>query len=126
MDLSPQQRHDLLKMGDKSQAFVRRAKELAEQNPAWLPATFPREEFIADVNRFDALAPVEALFIMVLEKTQDTRMASSSDAMVQALVLYGIAKAAGAGSNLDDLIQQMGGCFSKKKAAKTDNPTPNP
>ena len=113
-------------MGDKSQAFVRRAKELAEQNPAWLPATFPREEFIADVNRFDALAPVEALFIMVLEKTQDTRMASSSDAMVQALVLYGIAKAAGAGSNLDDLIQQMGGCFSKKKAAKTDNPTPNP
>ena len=117
VDLSILQRRDLLKMGDKSVAFVRKAKELAQQNPAWLPATFPRQEFIDDLTRYDDLASVEMLVTTLLEKITDTRMASSSDAMVAALMLYGIAKAAGAGSNLDDLLQDMGSRFSKKKKA---------
>lgn len=119
VDLSIQQRHDLMKAGDKSLAFIYRCRDLAAQNPAWLPTTFPRQEFINDVALFDALAPILALFTSVLEKTSDTRMAAGSDAMVEALMLYGIAKAAGQGSGLDDLLQQAGTRFAHSAKAKT-------
>ena len=125
VDLSPEQRHDLIKAGDKSQAFLSRCRDLVNQNPAWLPSTFPRTEFLADLALFEALAPVESEITQLLEKVSDTRMAAGSDAMMAALVLYGIAKAAGQGSNLDDTLAQVGGRFARKPRTKT-TPAPKP
>jgi hypothetical protein len=127
VDLTVQQRHDLMKAGDKSLAFIYRCRDLAAQNPTWLPKTFPLEELANDVALFDALAPIEALFISVLEKISDTRMAAGSDSMVGSLMLYGIAKAAGQGASLDGLIQQAGTRFArtgKAKAAPAAKPAP--
>ena len=119
VDLSPEQRHDLMKAGDKSQAFLSRCRDLVNQNPAWLPSTFPSAEFLADFALFEALAPVEIEITQLLEKVSDTRMAAGSDTMVAALILYGIAKAAGQGSNLDDTLAQVGGRFARKPRTKT-------
>ena len=119
VDLSPEQRHNLMKAGDKSQAFLTRCRDLVNQNPAWLPGTFPSTEFLADLALFEALAPVETEITQLLEKVSDTRMAAGSDAMMAALVLYGIAKAAGQGSNLDDTLAQVGGRFARKPRTKT-------
>jgi hypothetical protein len=117
VDLTPQQRHDLMKAGDKSLAFIHRCRDLAAQNPAWLPKTFPSQELADDVALFDELAPIEALFISLLEKIRDTRLAAGSDSMMGSLILYGIAKAAGQGASLDGLIQQAGTRFAR--AGKT-------
>jgi hypothetical protein len=118
VDLTPQQRHDLMKAGDRSLAFIYRCRDLAAQNPSWLPTTFPSQELADDVALFDALAPIEALFISLLEKIRDTRMAAGSDSMVGSLMLYGVAKAAGQGANLDGLIQQAGTRFARAGKAK--------
>lgn len=125
VDLTPGQRKSLVKAGDKSVAFVNRCRDLAAQNPAWLPVSFPRTEFLSDCALFDALASVETLVGSALEKISDTRMAAGSDAMVAALILYGIAKAAGQGAGLDDALAQMGGRFAKTAKAKT-TPIPAP
>jgi|GEM_PF-1482846 len=67
----------------------------------------------------DRGSPVESEITQLLEKVSDTRMAAGSDAMMAALVLYGIAKAAGQGSNLDDTLAQVGGRFARKPRTKT-------
>ena len=125
VDLNLNQRQSLVKAGDKSVAFINRCRDLANQNPAWLPSTFPRTEFLADCALFDALAPIATLVGSTLEKINDTRMAAGSDAMVNGLILYGIAKAAGQGAGLDDALAQMGGRFAKTKKPKT-TPPPTP
>ena len=123
VDLSLSQRQSLVKAGDKSVAFLNRSRDLANQNPNWLPASFPRQEFLNDCALFDALAPIETLLTQLLEKVRDTRMAAGSDAMVAGLILYGIAQAAGQGSALDDALAQMSGRFAKAaKAKKTPKP----
>ncbi|MEI6195753.1 MAG: hypothetical protein WCS42_15645 [Verrucomicrobiota bacterium] len=127
VDLSVQQRHDLVKAGDKSIAFLNRCRDLANQNPPWLPTTYPRQEFLNDLGYFEALGPEETLLRQALEKVSDTRLAAGSDAMVAGLILYGIAKAAGQGSALDDALAQMGGRFAHAAKAKTtpaSKPTP--
>lgn len=127
VDLTIDQRQSVVKAGDKSLAFLYRCRDLVNQNPAWLPATFPKQEFLNDLGLFDDLGPIESAQMQALEKTSDTRMAAGSDAMVAALILYGIAKAAGQGAGLDDLLTQMGGRFARKAKAKTTAPaTPNP
>ncbi|NIZ75246.1 hypothetical protein DL568_26280, partial [Escherichia coli] len=40
IDLSPEQRHTLTKMGDKSEAFCRKAVEVLAANPNVLPPNF--------------------------------------------------------------------------------------
>ena len=50
MDLTPEQRKSLPKMGDKSQAFVNKALEVATQNPDFLPGSFDLEEMKRDVE----------------------------------------------------------------------------
>lgn len=124
VDLSVQQRRDLVKAGDKSLAFIYRCRDIATENPAWLPPTFPRAELISDVALFDGIGVYINQLTQVLEKFSDTRMAAGSDAMVSALILYGIAKAAGQGSNLDELLAQMGGRFARSPKPKPTTTTP--
>jgi hypothetical protein len=120
VDLSIQQRRDLVKAGDKSLAFLQACRELVNQNPGWLPATFPRQEFLGDIALFESLAAIQVLTLQLHEKVTDTRMSAGSDAMVAGLMLYGIAKAAGQGSNLDSTLALMGGRFAR--AARTATP----
>ena len=40
VDLSPEERRSMSKMGDKNQAFARKALEIATQNPDFLPRSF--------------------------------------------------------------------------------------
>jgi hypothetical protein len=127
LDLTPEQRHDLVKVGDKSLAFLYRCRDLVLQKPSWLPSNFPSKEFLDDIALFDSLAPVETHHAQVGERITDTRMAAGSDAMVAALILYGIAKAAGQGANLDAALTLMGGRFAKKSKAQPDAAAkPNP
>lgn len=58
IDLSPEERRDLPKTGDKSRAFVSKARELAEQNPDFLPRSFDIEEMRRDVDLLESLYPI--------------------------------------------------------------------
>ncbi len=121
LDLTPAQRKQLTKMGDKSEAFCRQALVVGRQNAAKLPtdtaADLTAEE--GDLSSLDKLRPRLTRIISLSEKAGDSEVALGSDIMVFSLTLYGILKALGAGAGLDNLKAQIGVRFARgPKAAK--------
>jgi len=57
IDLSIEQRSTVMKMGDKSEAFCRKAVEVLGNNPGVLPVNFNLPEVRRDLAAFDALRP---------------------------------------------------------------------
>lgn len=55
--LTPDQRRQLTKMGDKSEAFCRQAVDVLGENPGILPANFDYPGFRRDLAALDALRP---------------------------------------------------------------------
>src|SRR5205085_2999222 len=58
IDLTPEERHTLPKMGDKSRGFVSQALDLATLNTDILPRSFDVDEMRKDVELLNALSPV--------------------------------------------------------------------
>jgi hypothetical protein len=125
LDLTIEQRSELMKMGDKSEAFCRQALITGRQNVASLPAQtvtdLTAEE--GDLAAVDKLRPRLARLTALKEKTADTEMALGSDIMVFCLFLYGVLKAIGQGAGLDELRAQMKARFVGRPK-KTTTPTP--
>jgi len=121
IDLTTEDRRTIVKMGDKSRAFVSKALEVATQNPNFLPRSFDIEEMRRDLALYEALYPVLLSLTQLQELVDDTCMASGSEAYTAALAVYNYAKASGDVAGLDAVIDEMGRRFtrrSKKKKAE--------
>jgi len=121
IDLTTEDRRTIVKMGDKSRAFVSKALEVATQNPDFLPRSFDIEEMRRDLALYEALYPVLLSLTQLQELVDDTCMASGSEAYAAALAVYNYAKASGDVTGLDAVIDEMGRRFtrrSKKKKAE--------
>lgn len=109
IDLTPEQRSELTKMGNKSEAFCRQALIVARQNAASLPpqtvTDLTAEE--GDLAEIDKLRPRLARLTALKEKADDSELALGSDIMVFCLAVYGVLKAIGQGTGLDELKAQM-------------------
>jgi hypothetical protein len=114
IDLSPEERRSLLRMGDKSRGFVTQALEVAEQNPDVLPRSFDVAEMRKDVELLSALSPILAALAQLNELVDDTVMAVGSEAYAAALLVYQFVRAAGKGSALDTALDGMGQRFARK------------
>src|SRR4051812_19798408 len=122
LDLTVDQRKQLTKMGDKSEAFCRQALINGRQNAAALPpqtvTDLTAEE--GDLANIDKIRPRLVRLMSLTEKGDDTEMALGSDIMVFSLTLYGVLQAIGQGAGLDDLRGQMKARFvGRPKKAKT-------
>jgi hypothetical protein len=129
IDLTPDERHTLPKMGDKSRAFVSQALTLAQQNADILPRSFDLEEMQRDVALTTALEPIRAVLTQLQELVEDTYMAAGSEAYAASLLLYQYAKASGKGAALDNLLDGLGKRFARKSSGKTSpsgDPNPEP
>jgi hypothetical protein len=124
VDLTPEQRSDLSKMGPKSETFCRQTLVVGRQNVASLPAQTVTDltEEEGDLGGIDKLRPRLARITSLKEKGDDTSLALGSDIMVFALSLYGLLKAIGQGAGLDELRAQMKARFTRK--AKSSTPPP--
>ncbi len=116
IDLSPEERHTLPKMGDKSRAFVSQAAEVAAQNPDFLPRSFDVDEMRRDVALYEALQPVALALTQLQELVEDTLMEVGSEAYVAALLVYNSAKSSGQGAALDELADALGRRFVRKSS----------
>lgn len=58
LNLSSMQRMNLLKMADKSVAFVQKTGAAAEANRRCIPASIDLAEFASDRQLYDALVPI--------------------------------------------------------------------
>ncbi|MEH2162758.1 MAG: hypothetical protein V7K38_17460 [Nostoc sp.] len=118
VDLTPEERRTMLKMGDKSRAFVSKALEVATQNPNFLPRSFDLEEMRRDLALFESLYPVFLSLTQLQELVDDTCIASASEAYAAALAVYSYAKASGDVTGLDGVIDEMGRRFNRRSKKK--------
>lgn len=122
VNLTNDERRRLLKMGDKSLAFVSNSVTAAQSNRDILPASFDVEEFARDYQLAIALSDVLIQLRQLAEQVDDTLMAVGSEAMTSSLSVYDYVKTAAKRSpGLKVLAGQLGERF---KAIKGRSPKP--
>jgi len=119
IDISPEQRCSLPKMGDKSRAFVNMAVEVAAQNPDFLPRSFDVDEVRRDVALVEALQPIAFALTQLHELVDDTLLAAGSEAYTAALTIYNYARNSGKGQALDTVVDEMSRRFARKARSAT-------
>ena len=125
IDLTPEERRTLPRMGDKSRGFVEQALAVAEQNQGMLPRTFDVGEMRNDVELLSALSTVLTAIAQLHELVDDTYTAVSSEAYASALLVYQFARAAGKGSALDAALDGLAQRFARKsRSTPAGNTTP--
>ncbi|MEH1804260.1 hypothetical protein [Nostoc sp.] len=121
--LSTEERRKLVKMGDKSLAFVNNSITAAQSNREILPATFDVEELVQDYQLAAALTELLTSMQQLTEQVDDTLMAVGSEAMTSSLTVYDYVKTASKKTpGLKTVAEQLGERFkaiSKGKSAKT-------
>ncbi len=111
VELSVEQRRELLKLGPRTEVFCRATIEVMERNPGALPADFDLEAIRTDRVAIDQVRPLLSRLRMLVSRVQDTEMALGSDLYKAALDGYRFAKATGAGAMLDELKLQASPLF---------------
>ena len=125
IDLTPEERRTLLRMGDKSRGFVAQALTLAEQNEDILPRSFDVAEMRKDVDLLAALEPIMASLSQLSEFVEDTYMAVGSEADASSLHVNQFARAPGQGSALDGALDALGQRFARKSRGGGNAPPPD-
>lgn len=120
--LTPDQRRQLTKMGDKSEAFCRQAVNVIGENPGVLPRNFDDEGLRRDLATLDALRPRLIRLARLMERANDTEMALGSDLMTNALEAYAFLKIAGKGEGLDALRKMLSARFNRSPGKAGDAP----
>jgi len=123
IDLSTDQRGALVKMGDKSEAFCRKAVEVLAANPNVLPPSFNVAEMRRDLAGFDTLRPRMVRIEKLYEKMRDSQLALGSDVMSAALEGYALLKVAGKGEALDTARKALSVRFSSRAVKKEEAAT---
>lgn len=122
--LSPQDKHQLPKMGDKSVAFVQKAYEYGQVHPTLNPAWLDTEAFRIDLEALKVLQSIDRSLTPVVAALSDSQDLAGSEAYQAALIFYsnvkGAAKlkVAGAQQVADDLAARFPGVSAQAKAAK--------
>ena len=124
VDLTPEERRTLPRMGDRSRGFVAQALEIASQNADILPRSFDVEEMRKDVEMLAALSPVMTALAQLNELVDDTYMEVGSEAYTAALSVYQYARGAGKGAALDGALDALGQRFARKSRGSSPQ-TPN-
>ncbi|MEH2435807.1 MAG: hypothetical protein V7K25_16415 [Nostoc sp.] len=121
--LSTEERRKLVKMGDKSLAFVNNSVTAAQSNREILPATFDVEELVRDYQLATALTELLISMQQLTEQVDDTLMAVGSEAMTSSLTVYDYVKTASKKTpGLKTVAEQLGERFKaigRGKSAKT-------
>jgi hypothetical protein len=116
VDLSPEDKRAMLKLGGKSLDFVTKALEVAAQNPDFLPRSFNIDEMRQDVELLQALSPIMVALDPLYDLITDTYMLVGSEAYAAGLEVYRYAKQAKHSAGLDPLVDALGKRFARKAA----------
>ena len=110
--LSPEERRKLLKMGDKSLAFVKNSVSAAQSNRDILPASFDVEELVRDYELATTLTELLTSMRQLTEQVDDTLLAVGSEAMTSSLTVYDYVKTAAKKTpGLKTVAEQLGERF---------------
>jgi hypothetical protein len=94
--LTPSERHELPKMGEKTISFVEKAFDFAQQNPNLVPPYLDMTAFGTDFEDAHGLWTLVNSIRQLEENASDTEMTAGSEAYQAALVFYKSVKMAAA------------------------------
>ena len=120
--LTPDERKNIVKMGDKSVGFMTKLLDYAAATPAFVPGFISYDELKQDVGVATALTPLEQLAEQLALDLNSTVMVAGSEGMSQASPVYQNIKflaqqrQPGAQAAYDDLSQRWPGRVAKKAA----------
>ena len=92
--LTPDERHALPKMSDKTVPFVDKCLSYASTNPEFAPPYINLTEMSKDVQVVDVLGPIYGALQQLTSNVEDTIMLAGSEAYVTSLAYYNTAKEA--------------------------------
>jgi hypothetical protein len=124
VSLTDQERRDILKMSDKSQAFVNKVVDYANTNPEFIPPYMSKANLDIDFDNVMKLDPVMQIAMQVCDQISDTKMVSGNEAFIEALTYYNMVKqadkngVANARSIYEDLQKRFPGRPKKAKPAE--------
>jgi hypothetical protein len=125
--LTPAERHELPKMGEKTISFVEKAYDFAQQNPNLVPPYLDITAFGVDFGDAHGLWTLVNSIRQLDENTGDTEMMAGSEAYQAALVFYKSVKMAaaqdipGAKAVYEELKTRFPG--GKRKSSETETET---
>ncbi len=118
VSLTPQQKHAMKKMGEKSEAFCRQALRALDQNRQMVPPNLPLADGLADLGTLDQLRPRLMRLLRLAERASDTDTALGSNVMDVALQSYSLLKLRGRGEGLKGLRHELGGRFRRRATSR--------
>jgi hypothetical protein len=89
ISLTPEIRQELLKMGDKTVAFVEKAIEMGDHNPEFVPQFVDLEETKKDFNGVKTIRSVNRRIGAISQRLDDTAMQAGSEAYSACRGIYG-------------------------------------
>lgn len=116
IELSVEQRRNLSKMGDKSEAFCRQALIVLAENRQILPPGLDLAEAEQDLRSLDQLRPRFARLRRLVANADDTEMALGSDILNFALDGYAVAKVIGKGAALATMKEAMSARYGRRRS----------
>ncbi|MGE5581543.1 MAG: hypothetical protein ACM3X9_03310 [Bacillota bacterium] len=90
--LSPEERQEVPKMGDKTVSFVQKTLEYCKQNPDLVPPFLDVKELTTDVEAVQLLRSLYQPLSQVTQSLWDTMTLSGSEAYSGALIFYSSAR----------------------------------
>lgn len=97
--LTPTEKKELAKMGDKTTAFVQKTLEYCKSNPDLCPQYLDVAALEVDVKAVETIRQIQQPLLQIVEALDDTLTISGSEAYSGALMYYNSAKF-GAKSNI--------------------------
>ena len=122
--LQPQQRRELTKMGDKSEAFCRQTLMVLASNPQIVPPNLGLVEAQSDLAVLDALRPRIQQLQQIHERAEDSMLALGSDLMTVALEGYGLLKVSGRSEALKNARRELSARFVRGAREVTEETPP--
>lgn len=121
--LSPDERQELLKMGDKTVAFVQKSLEYCKSNPDLVPPFVNVNELAVDFAAVETIRNIYQPMLQITNALSDTMAISGSEALSASLIFYSSVKNATRSSNqkaetiYKDLANRFPGRGRSKKPA---------
>ncbi|TGE17801.1 hypothetical protein [Hymenobacter elongatus] len=122
ISLTPEERKSMLRMADKTVAFVQKTTDYATNTPALVPPFVELSELKADVAALTALVPLHQQLEQLALDMDSTMMVAGSEAYANSLTIYNNIKfmaqnkQAGAQAAFEDLKQRFAGQGKQKQA----------
>ncbi len=107
ISLTPMGRKKILKMGERTEGFVRTALEAATQHPGVIPETLDLAKLNRDLALRENLAGMELALGSLLQKVRDTRIVAGSDLFSGALDIYQALQRHGTTEGVDLAVNQL-------------------